>query len=302
MAGRQRDVWPVLADIRLRLEAERPQAAISGISFHFWGDGPDNPAAEFFRSHDGFLARFPGIADFHVSADGQDVVCVPATDNAAAWRATYAQQIVALALSLQGEAVYHGGAVVAQDGAVAFLGRSGQGKSTLVAACAARGHAFLSDDCLILREEPLRGESMTDGTRVSAVPHADFIRLWPDSAQGYAAQPGQALTYPGSPKPRLQADPDALPYCGVATCIQRAFVLADPVDDGVRVTRLSPSQAAMAWTANGFVMDMKSPQTLRRNLARAGRLATAIPVYKLEYPRRYEVLDAVVRQVVEWPQ
>lgn len=295
MAERRIDAWPSGgAPLQLRVLPVGRQCAVRGLAFHWWGEDAANPAAIFFRLKRGFLARFPGVADFILSTDGRDVDCIPDPDDDTRWRAIYTQQVVPLALSLQGQAVYHGGAVVIADGAAAFLGRSGQGKSTLVAACAARGHAFLSDDCLVLREESQPGNA-----RVMALPNADFIRLWPDSVHGHAAAPGRGRIHPGSPKPRLQADPEALPYCDAPRHIRLAFVLSEPVDDTIDVKQLSPSEATMAWSANAFLLDLKSPQSLRRNLARAGRLAATVPVYRLAYPRRYELLDEVVRRVVE---
>ena len=73
----------------------------------------------------------------------------------------------------------HACALETPKGCVAFAGASGEGKSTLAAALAKRGHNVLSDDVLYLRQDTKK--------HTLAWPGLGRIRLWDDSldALGY---------------------------------------------------------------------------------------------------------------------
>ena len=172
------------------------------------------------------------------------------------------------------------------DEAIAFLGPSGRDKSTLTTAFARQMHAFLSDDCLHL--------DLT-GPRALVRPNADHVRLREDSAA--ALGEGAAAYVPGSPKPRLTAG-ERLPYCDRALPLSRVYLLGDEDVNAPVIRPVSPSQQLIGWTANAFVLDIKNPEVLRRNLRAGARLVGEVPMRRLDYPRRYDVLPAVVEAVL----
>ena len=120
--------------IRLTTVSERMQASIESTPFHNYVLGDGTVWTEFYRSDAGYLLRFPDLADFEVSADGTEVIAHPAkgTDSATVEH-LYLNQIAPLALSRQGQPAFHASVVTVSGRAVAFLGKSGMGKSTLVA-------------------------------------------------------------------------------------------------------------------------------------------------------------------------
>lgn len=230
--------------------------------------------------------RFPGIADYLIAVDGSEVWCTPVEDAGDAWLGLYEQQVQPLLLSLRGEQVFHGGAVQVGDEAIAFLAPSGTGKSTLTTAFARRGHAFLSDDCLHLDfAQP----------RIHVHPHAAHVRLWEDSVA--ALGEGCSVHVKGSPKPRLEAAAD-LPHCDRALPLARVYLLGEGKVDAPAIETLSPSQALIGLAANAFVLDIKNPAVLKRNLAAGARLVREVPLRRLAYPRRYDALDSVVAAVL----
>ncbi len=81
--------------------------------------------------------------------------------------------VFAFVLRLRGFTVLHASAAVIRGNAVAFVGKGGAGKSTIVGALARGGYPILSDDAVVLEEA-----SEEFGIR-PAYPH---VRLWPDSA------------------------------------------------------------------------------------------------------------------------
>jgi hypothetical protein len=100
----------------------------------------------------GYLVRFPGDADFFVSADGREIACYAATVDCDEdfLRHLILDQVVPLALKLRGDEVLHATAIATPHGICAFVGPSGSGKSTLAAAFLKAGHHVICDDCLRL--------------------------------------------------------------------------------------------------------------------------------------------------------
>src|SRR5690348_12245158 len=81
---------------------------------------------------------------------------------------------IGLALSQQGIFTLHAGAVAVGGIAVVIAGHKGTGKSTLISALNARGHAVLSDDVVAL-------DLVTKGQPTVRVGPPN-VNLWPDSA------------------------------------------------------------------------------------------------------------------------
>ncbi len=257
--------------------------------FQQWNPGIEGATVLFYRVEAGILVRFPGIADFRVSSAGDVIDYALQPDSGDRWRAIYHQQVLPLLDSIHGAPAYHGAAVAVGDRAIAFLGPSGQGKSTLTAAFARRGYPFLSDDCL-------RAHPAPDGAFL-AEPHADFIRLWDDSLDALAPAGQAPFLAPGSPKPQLEAG-HHLPHCTQALPLARVYVLGDGEADAATLIPIAPAQAAMMWTRNAFVLDIKSPTVMARSFDAAAKLAASLPMRYLDYPRRYEALDEVVAAVL----
>jgi hypothetical protein len=263
-----------------RLQDPRPDAPVQ-----VWGSVPLHGSTSFFRNPDGYLIRFHGIADFVMSANGANVRCHPVPQACVPWDQVYRQQVVPLQRAQQGQAVFHGGAVCRQGWALALLAPSGQGKSTLTAGCAASGMPFLTDDCLVLQSIP----------ELRVVPDAGHIRLWTDS---YVALGGNVAPTPPETQ-RKQRLPASLAFPRVAEPMPLACMIAldGEVGDAIVLERLAPSDAAMRWCANAFVVDQRLPQVLHENLQRGARLAETIPAYRLAYPRDYARLPEVVAAV-----
>lgn len=257
--------------------------------FQEWNARDGKPSAQFFRLPGEFLVRFPALAEFRLAEDGGTVDCFPVPGAGDRWRGLFQQQILPLLQSLKGDPVYHGAGIRIGRGSVALLGPSGRGKSTLAAAFARLGYPFLGDDCLRLRLDP-------DGC-AEILPDQRSIRLWDDSLDALAPDGARTSHVPGSYKQQLLAT-SGLPYCDEPMPLTCAYQLAEGHADSVCLTPLRGAKAVMAWTANAFVLDIKSPKILRRNIETATRLARLAPVSVLDYPREYGVLDAVVASIV----
>jgi len=139
------------------------------VWFHQWDDGPEI-WARFGEVAGGWVVEFPELAEFRIDASATSVgVATRVGTPAFTVRHLLLNQILPLVLSRQGRMVLHAGAVAIDGEVTAFVGPTGSGKSTLVAACARAGAAVVSDDCVVVYR---------DGARWMAVPSYPALRLW----------------------------------------------------------------------------------------------------------------------------
>lgn len=232
----------------------REQAAMITAAFHEWRlDGDDGAWLSFYRQDDGFLLRFPELADFRIAPDGSTATCwpVPGTDDGTLEH-LFLNQVMPMMQSAAGHLVLHAGVVEmptardeqAQGGqgldakaAIAFLGRSGRGKSTLTASFALSGARFLTDDMLVVERGP---------NGVIAQPSHPSIRMWRDSRDavlGDNVTLAPAVSY--TDKGRLLAAENLL-HCPDPLPLRAAFFLGDDTPEQPSFRRLGGAAALAA--------------------------------------------------------
>ena len=275
----------------------RRQEPASTEPFHRYTFDDGTVWTEFFRGERGYLLRFPGLADFEVSTDGESVVAHPCPDtDETTVEHLYINQLVPLALSRQGRPAFHASVVTVPGGCVAFLGKTSMGKSTLAASFALKDAAFLTDDALLIDE--------TDGIR--AMPSHASVRLWKDSLEALVGEGReQARSYVSySGKARILAG-DALRYADEATPLLAAFVLDRNDVADVVIEPLEGSARQMAWIENSFLLDIEDRELLAQHFDWTHRIAGQVPTFSLDYPRDYGMLgivrEAILKHVATLP-
>ena len=271
--------------------APRPQSPLDQSPFHEWVFPDGTLWTQFYHTNSGFLLRFPNLADFAVSADGCSVCCWPVPGvSEHTVQHLYLNQVLPLALSRQFKLVLHASAVEIDNFAVAFLGVSGQGKSTLAASFSTGGCRFLTDDGLQLE----KGE---DGYLIQ--PSHPSIRLWDDSR--LALMPDTAQTAPPvdfTPKSRFLAD-DEVAYCDEARPLRCMYFLGTGDTDAVSIEPVSGRDAMVEMVRHSFLLDIEAREMLMHHFGQLTELARIPMFFRLDYPREYEMLpqvrDAVIR-------
>lgn len=242
---------------------------------------------QIYRRPAGYLLRFPELADFELTADGRSI---QAWSAPAASQATiehlYLNQARPLALARQGRLVLHASAVVSEGGCIAFMGDSGQGKSTLAASFAASGTAFLTDDAL---QVEARGDDIV------VIPSHPSIRLWEDSQTALANRAAAAAAVSYTRKTRLLAG-EQLAYCAHPRVLRAIYFLGDDAD--LRIEPVRPAAAVPQLVRYSFLLDVTEPQALAQHFEAISRIAARVVHYDLRYPRRFESL-AEVRAAVK---
>jgi len=240
------------------------------------------------RGH--FWIEFVGLALFSVSKDGLKIAGrALGTTSGHTLEHLHLNQVVPLAASLQSRIIFHGGAVEIDGAAVAFVGRSGLGKSTLTASFAKSGFNFLTDDTLELERR-----SSVYFVRAG---HPS-IRLWADSTLELIQDSGSRwpdIDY--SDKGRFVSNAQ-LPHSNRVAPLTAIYLLALAVGSEIEIAPSPPSQAAVELIAQSFLLDIHSPTTLEKHLDYVSDLIRRKLVFVLSYPRSFARLEEVRAIVV----
>jgi len=246
------------------------------------------------RRHGRYVMDFPKLARFEVTADGSEVEChaAPHTD-ATTLRHLLLDQVLPRVFSLHSRLVLHSGAVATPDGAIAFVGDTGWGKSTLCASFAGQGYPLLSDDGLFVGATEDKGAVVTAGYA--------GLRLLPASNQALAISESPGGTTPmamDSAKRRITHR--KLSFVSDALPLRALFVLTPPNSAALEFVDVNPilkRNAFMTLVRHSFQLDLDNPVRQRSFFSLVGRHVSVIPTYRLSYTRSFDLLPAV-RQAV----
>lgn len=241
--------------------------------------------AHFYRIEEGYLLRFPDLADFVVSSSGLMVEAYPVPGiSEQTTNHLYLNQVLPLALSRQSKLVLHASAVEIENSAVAFMGESGWGKSTLAASFCTSGHRLLTDDGLLL-EKDSRGYFVT--------PSHPSIRLWNDSRQALIPKNTPAApTIDYTPKAQLLAG-EEIAFCEKARPIHRLYFLGNDKVENISIKPITGKGVLMGLVQNSFLLDIEEQEMLASHFKQLSILANTPIFYRLNYPRLYEALPEV---------
>jgi hypothetical protein len=198
-------------------------------------------------------------------------------------------QVIPLVLSVRGRLVLHASAVVVPRGAIAFLGETGQGKSTLSGSFVTQGFPLVTDDCLLLQEA---------GEHLFGHPSYPGLRLWPDSVAALFGQ-GTRLCHVAhyTEKKRLGPDNGPLPFCADPAPLQRVYVLApyEETEDTKAITfaPLSPREAFMELVKHTYRLDIIAQERLNEEFECVARVVALLPLCRLAFPQDLSLLPTV---------
>ena len=201
-------------------------------------------------------------------------------------------QLVPHLVAIGGALVLHASCVAVDGAALAVVGGTGRGKSSLAAAFVQAGAALVADDYVLLSEA---------GDGYLAAPAYPGLRLWEDSAAhfaGSAAGLTQVAQYTSKRRwePPLGAAPDE------RFPLQALVVLGEepePDDDPVRIAPLRGSEAFVALYQQAFRLQPDGREGQAAELDRFVALARRVPVLLLEHRRDYALLPEVTGAVLD---
>jgi hypothetical protein len=197
-------------------------------------------------------------------------------------------QVLSYCLLARGIEPLHATAMVVDARAIAFLGDSGFGKSTLAAAFLQRGYALLTDDVLALE---------FSGENVWARPGIARVKLNPDSADavfcGRRSIPMNTFTS------KMIFPLNDSQHGNRVVPLQALYVLPHKTSKSrILIRRLSGRSSFLPIVQNTFNDTVLHPDRLKRQFAFAGRLAGLIPIKRLSYPKRLDMLPEVADAIL----
>ncbi len=277
--------------VDFQLDEARHQAPLPTPMFHEWIFPDGTPWTRFHRDRADYLLRFVDLADFHVSGDGRAVRCWPAPGiSEDSVRFLFANQVMPLALSRQGTLVFHASAVEIDAQAVAFMGASGRGKSTLAASFATNGFRFLTDDGLVVK-------SAEGQWRIT--PSHPSIRLWEDSEEALLCEATPtAPPVQFTSKPRFLAG-NQIAFCEQPRILRRVYFLGDGAAERPVFERLKPGDALIELLRHSFLLDIEERQMLAAHFDELSGMVSESIYYRLDYPRYFGKLAEVRQAILE---
>jgi hypothetical protein len=252
-----------------------------------------------FATSSQYLLSIDGIARYLVT-NGLEVVVSPEAGAPPLDVRAYLLGTIFVVLCQQlGLLPLHASAVSSQpvngrQGVVAFLARSGQGKSSLAAHLAQRGWRVLADDvCLI---DP------TPADDVMVIPSAPWLKLWRNSLQNLGRQAeGLERVFSEDDKYRLP-----LTTAGNREPIRKLVFLEGDEEPSSpirmeEVPRLKAIPLLMNLTHQAYVLEATGQR--QENFLRCGRVLSQARAYRLIRPWGLEhlqtTLDALERFLLE---
>jgi len=188
----------------------------------------------------------------------------------------------------------HASAVSTAEGAVAFLGPKGQGKSSMAASFLQRDAALITDDVLPLR---LLGDSIHVG------PGPSIMKLWPDSAScALGLSDGLPDLMPNTTK-KLLVVGDRYALAETPVRLSNLYLLDryDPLTAGrsdISIRSLRGREAFSALLNQVSYGAFLLPSEEARFLPLYLRLLSQAPVRVLTYPQGFEHQGAVYARIL----
>lgn len=251
-------------------------------------EGPEDWIRHAVLDDGSVYVRVEAAFEAIVAADGRRADCVRLEGDSRVFEAQLLNFVLSTALTLQGEEPLHATVLDLGASAVALLGPSGAGKSTLAACLIAGGADLVTDDMLRLVFE--------DG-RALAHPGPYRLKLFEEPARRLLAGAALFGAFDRLGEKRLvrprMASPPMRPHP-----LSALFWLGDmPTSERLEGGRLEGTALARALIASAMNTRYLTPERLARQLRFAERVGRELPMFRLAYPRRFELLDEVAVKV-----
>jgi hypothetical protein len=289
VAARTTGTWEVAFEqAELEAFAEARRAVPDHLKGH-WTQGAALPDGSRYR-------RWEKLFEFLVAPDGRQIRARFLPDSSEeAFLAYLLVDALSFSMIRLGREPLHATAVHTDAGVVAFIGESGDGKSTLGALFVQSGMPLVTDDMLVTTAE---------GDRFVAHPGPPRIKLYREMARLIFGDGWQGVPMnPATDKLIVPLDEAQAPRRPGAL---RALYLIGTGHSGPEVRRLRPAEAfprILAATASHWADD---PARLKAQFAFVTRLVERVPVNTLVYPRNRDqmalVRDAVLADVARRPE
>lgn len=282
----------ISSELPLHQQRQSPEDAVRDLSI-IWGESvphSDEPPPgrllldlqadqQYYTAterDDGYLLRFYNTCDVRLDKEltQASVHLFPDADPDIA-AVLAGGTVLAFVLAMRRQMVLHASAVQLGDGALAFVGGSGMGKSTMATLLCAGGGRLITDDLLRL---DLSGDAPTCSLGATEL---RLRKSASELAARFGSAPGRRIT--GDDRDALAATPsttEALPL--------RAIVVPAPDHAGERVEpeikRMDPMTAFLLLSRFPRLLGWEDEETLRVQFQQLGEIIDKVPVFVAHLP------------------
>ena len=245
--------------------------------------------AESYEANDTeFLLRLPGIANYYVR-DGEEIVVHPDAGGPELDVRSYLMgNLFAVLCHQRGLLPLHASAIATPQGAVAFLGASGAGKSSIAAFLARRGHRILADDICLVDPAAPRDQRV--------LPMAPWLKLWSATldAMGESSQ-GLPRIFSDDEKYRyVLQQPEAPTPLAELILLEHA---EDQAEDQAEasfeaLTPVHALHAVLDFTYQSWLV--RATGRMDRYFLRCGQALDGVRVTRMRRPWGFEAMDATL--------
>lgn len=190
---------------------------------------------DYEASESEFLLRLSGVATYY-AREGVEIIVDPEAGAPEIDLRSYLMgSLFAVICHQRGLLPLHASAIETPQGAVAFLGASGAGKSSTVAFLARRGHRIVADDICVVDPAAPREQRV--------LPVAPWLKLWDTTLEAMGeSSHGLARVFAEDDKYRYALEqPETTTALAELILLERDDALTEPVFE-----RLSPVHAMQA--------------------------------------------------------
>jgi len=279
-----------------RFKALAPGKAPSCRWLHHYVQSDGHPWL-FLAGEDGnYHLRFPELAHFHVSTTTEAIRCYPMPGiPLTTITHLFLDIVIPLVLSQQASLVLHASGVLIDGKMIAFLGGTGQGKSTITASLGQQGFPVVTDDCLVVEEK---------GKQFFGIALYPSLRLWPEALSalfGDAPQLPRVAHY--TEKKRLGMNEDLLRFSPAPRSLHRIYILDrhTEINNGhaITINPLTPRDAFMELIKHPYRLEIDIRERLREEFNVLGRVVSSLDVRCMKYPLDYALLPKVCEAILE---
>lgn len=232
-----------------------------------------------------FLLNIDDVARYYV-ADGRDIVIERRGGSDHDLSVYFTGSVLASMLQQRGVATLHASAVQTNAGAVLFLGASGAGKSSLLAALVKRGYPMMADDVVGV---------VLDGAVPTALPAFPRTRLWADALDHLAWWPQAGR------RVRLHMDKHLVPvdeFYGLPLALRTCFVLTVGDSDEVQLGTTTSRDAFLLLSKYAYRKKyLVGLERAESQFCILEAVAKRVPVFRAKRPAHSFQLDSLAGQI-----
>ena len=238
--------------------------------------------------------RWDGLCEFVVDRDGRRIwFGWLGTDSPESLQVYLLGRALSFALVKQGLEPIHSTAVVLDGDALAFIGESGFGKSSLAAGFLGDGHRLLTDDLLLVLQSP--------SGRFEAQPGPPRIKLFPWVARRCLGLSGEGVAM-NNWSEKLVLPLGKEHHHARPAPLRTVYVLSSPREvfrkQRIQIATLSQREAFVELIRHTFNHQVTDPERLQRLFAKSMELASKVPVKRISYPRDLSLLPEVRQRIL----